>query len=215
MIKKISAFAAAAIMAATMSVSAFAATYEQTVQAAKEAGVQSNNVQELDNFLQVHKDCFTSAQYDDMIADLNNIRDTYVAPYCKGGAKQVVNKAPADLTEADKILIGKEWTEADKKAIQDDLIALGKKHDVIVTITKVDDAHFSVAAEHKHGNDSSSNGNGNKNNNGGSGTTIKSDNPVAATGAETETSNAAAAVAAVSLAVAGFGVFMIAKKNKA
>ncbi|MCR5021515.1 hypothetical protein [Ruminococcus sp.] len=215
MIKKISAFAAAAIMAATMSVSAFAATYEQTVQAAKEAGVQSNNVQELDNFLQVHKDCFTSAQYDDMIADLNNIRDTYVAPYCKGGAKQVVNKAPADLTEADKILIGKEWTEADKKAIQDDLIALGKKHDVIVTITKVDDAHFSVAAEHKHGNDSSSNGNGSKNNNGGSGTTIKSDNPVAATGAETETSNAAAAVAAVSLAVAGFGVFMIAKKNKA
>ncbi len=217
MIKKISAFAAAAIMAATMSVSAFAATYEQTVQAAKEAGVQSNNVQELDNFLQVHKDCFTSAQYDDMIADLNNIRDTYVAPYCQGGAKQVVNKAPADLTEADKILIGKEWTEADKKAIQDDLIALGKKHDVIVTITKVDDAHFSVAAEHKHGNDSSSNGNGSgsKNNNGGSGTTIKSDNPVAATGAETETSNAAAAVAAVSLAVAGFGVFMIAKKNKA
>ena len=218
MIKKISAFAAAAVIAASLSVSAFATTYEDAVQAAKDAGVQSNNVQELDNFLQVHKDCFTSDEYDDMINDLKNISDTYVAPYCLGGSKEKVAKAPADLSEQDKILIGKEWTEDEKKAIQDDLINLGKKHNVIVTITKVDDAHFAVAAEHKHGDSSSSgsgNGNGGNNNNGG-GTTIKSDNPVASTGAgETNTSNAAAAVAAVTLAMAGFGVFMVAKKNRA
>ena len=111
MIKKISAIAAAAVMAATMSIAAYATTYEDAVKAAKEAGVQSNNVQELDNFLQVHKDCFTSAQYDEMIADLNNIRDTYVAPYCKGGAKQVIDKTPAELTEADKIAVGKAEAE--------------------------------------------------------------------------------------------------------
>ena len=219
MIKKISAFAAATVIAASMSISAFATTYEDAVQAAKDAGVQANNVQELDNFLQVHKDCFTSDEYDDMIAELNNIKNTYVAPYCLGGAKEKVAKAPADLSEQDKILIGKEWTEDEKKAIQDALINLGKKHNVTVTITKVDDVHFAVAAEHKHDN-SSSNGNGSGNGNGGSnnagGTTIKSDNPVASTGAgETETSSAAAAVAAVTLAMAGFGVFMVAKKNRA
>ncbi|SFD34039.1 hypothetical protein [Ruminococcus albus] len=216
MIKKISAFAAAAVIAASLSVSAFATTYEDAVAAAKAAGVQSNNVQELDNFLQVHKDCFTSDEYDDMIADLNNIRDTYVAPYCLGGSKEKVAKAPADLSEQDKILIGKEWTEDEKKAIQNDLINLGKKHNVIVTITKVDDAHFTVAAEHKHDSSSSNGNNSNNSNNNGGGTTIKSDNPVASTGAgETETSNAAAAVAAVTLAMAGFGVFMVAKKNRA
>jgi hypothetical protein len=215
MIKKISAFAAASILAATMSISAFATTYEDAVQAAKDAGVQANNVQELDNFLQAHKDCFTSSQYDDMIADLNNIRDTYVAPYCLGGAKQVIAKAPGELTEQDKITIGREWTEDEKKAIRDDLVALGKKHDVVVTITKVDEAHFAVAAEHKHGNDSSNSGSNNNNSKAGGGVTTKSDNPVADTGAAAEeTSNTAAAVAAVTLAMAGFGVFMIAKKNK-
>ena len=64
MFKKISAFVAAAALAATMTVTAFATNNEDAVKAAKEAGVQANNVQELDNFLQVHKDCFTSEQYD-------------------------------------------------------------------------------------------------------------------------------------------------------
>jgi len=222
MIKKISAIAAAAVMAATMSIAAYATTYEDAVKAAKEAGVQSNNVQELDNFLQVHKDCFTSAQYDEMIADLNNIRDTYVAPYCKGGSKQVIDKTPAELTEADKIAVGKNWTEDEKKAICDDLIALGKRYDVVVTITNVDKSHYAVAAEHKHSGDSSnsSNSSSKKDNNNTSskaagGTTTKSDNPVADTGAEAETSNTAAAVAAAALAAAGLGVVVMAKKNRA
>lgn len=226
MFKKISAFAAAAMLAATMSVSAFATTYEDAVQAAKDAGVQSNNVQELDNFLQVHKDCFTSDEYDDMIAELNSIRDTYVAPYCKGGSKKIIDKDPSALDESDKLLIGKEWTEDEKKAVQDALINLGKRHNVVVTITKVDDAHFAVAAQHDHddsnnsGSSNSGSNNGGSTNNGGGnnggGTTIKSDSPVAQTGAEeAQTSGAAAAVAAVTLAMAGFGVFMVAKKNRA
>ncbi|EGC01498.1 MULTISPECIES: hypothetical protein [Ruminococcus] len=221
MIKKISAIAAAAVMAATMSIAAYATTYEDAVQAAKDAGVQSNNVQELDNFLQVHKDCFTSAQYDEMIADLNNIRDTYVAPYCKGGAKMVVDKAPADLTEADKILVGRNWTEDEKKAITDDLVNLGKRYGVTITVTNIDKAHYAVAAEHPHGNDSNNSNSSkkdgsNSSKSGGSGVTTQTDKPVADTGAgETETSNTAAAVAAVALAAAGLGVVVMAKKNRA
>ena len=208
MLKRFSAIAAAAVIAATMSISAFATGYEDAVQAAKDAGVQSNNVQELDNFLQVHKDCFTSDQYDDMINTLNGIRDKYVAPYCKGGDKQLFDKAPGELTEEEKIQIGKQWTDDERKDVQDTLIALGKKYDVTVTIKQGDDkAHYIVSAEHKHKDSSSSKVAG--------GTTTKTDNPVAATGAETESSNAAAAIAAAVLAMAGFGVAVIAKKNKA
>lgn len=206
MIKKISAIAAAAVIAATMSVTAFATGYEDAVNAAKEGGIQANNVQEMDNFLQVHKDCFTSAQYDEMIKTLNEIRDTYVAPYCKDGDKMVVDKTPAELTEDDKITIGKQWSEDDKNAIIDALVTMGKKYDVTITVTKVDDAHYSVAAEHKHKDSSSSKAGG---------TTTKTDSPVAATGAENESSNAAVAVAAVTLAVAGLGAVVVAKKNRA
>ena len=213
MFKKISAFVAAAALAATMTVTAFATNNEDAVKAAKEAGVQANNVQELDNFLQVHKDCFTSEQYDDMISTLNGIRDKYVAPYCKGGEKQVVDKTPAELTEEDKLVIGKNWTDEDRKGIIDSLKNLGKKYDVVVTVTPVDKAHYTVAAEHKH-TDSSSTTDSKGGTNPAGGTTIKSDTPVANTGAAAGESHTAAAVAAVSLAVAGVGAAVIIKKNK-
>ena len=213
MIKKISAFVAAAALAATMTVTAFATNNEDAVKAAKEAGVQANNVQELDNFLQVHKDCFTSEQYDDMISTLNGIRDKYVAPYCKGGEKQVVDKTPAELTEEDKLVVGKNWTDEDRKGIIDSLKNLGKKYDVVVTVTPVDKAHYTVAAEHKH-TDSSSTTDSKGGTNPAGGTTIKSDTPVANTGAAAGESHTAAAVAAVSLAVAGVGAAVIIKKNK-
>ncbi len=213
MFKKISAFVAAAALAATMTVTAFATNNEDAVKAAKEAGVQANNVQELDNFLQVHKDCFTSEQYDDMISTLNGIRDKYVAPYCKGGEKQVVDKTPAELTEEDKLVVGKNWTDEDRKGIIDSLKNLGKKYDVVVTVTPVDKAHYTVAAEHKHP-DSSSTTDSKGGTNPAGGTTIKSDTPVANTGAAAGESHTAAAVAAVSLAVAGVGAAVIIKKNK-
>jgi hypothetical protein len=214
MFKKISAFVAAAALAATMTVTAFATNNEDAVKAAKEAGVQANNVQELDNFLQVHKDCFTSEQYDDMISTLNGIRDKYVAPYCKGGEKQVVDKTPAELTEEDKLVVGKNWTDDDRNAIIDSLVNLGKKYDVVVTVTPVDKAHYTVAAEHKHTDSSSSNTDSKGGTNPAGGTTIKSDTPVANTGAAAGESHTAAAVAAVSLAVAGVGAAVIIKKNK-
>ncbi|MBR2305465.1 MAG: hypothetical protein IJ871_10100 [Ruminococcus sp.] len=214
MFKKISAFVAAAALAATMTVTAFATNNEDAVKAAKEAGVQANNVQELDNFLQVHKDCFTSEQYDDMISTLNGIRDKYVAPYCKGGEKQVVDKTPAELTEEDKLVVGKNWTDEDRNAIIDSLVNLGKKYDVVVTVTPVDKAHYTVAAEHKHTDSSSSTTDSKGGTNPAGGTTIKSDTPVANTGAAAGESHTAAAVAAVSLAVAGVGAAVIIKKNK-
>lgn len=213
MFKKISAFVAAAALAATMTVTAFATNNEDAVQAAREAGVQANNVQELDNFLQVHKDCFTSEQYDDMIKVLNEVRDKYVAPYCKGGEKEVIAKTPAELTEEDKIVVGRNWTDEDRKGIIDSLVNLGKKYDVVITVTPVDKAHYTVAAEHKHP-DSSSTTDSKGGNNPAGGTTIKSDTPVANTGAAAGESHTAAAVAAVSLAVAGVGAAVIIKKNK-
>lgn len=215
MIKKISAFVAAAAIAATMSVSAFAATNEDAVAAAKAAGVQANNVQELDNFLQVHKDCFTSEQYDDMISTLNGIRDKYVAPYCKGGDKVVVDKTPAELTEDEKIEIGKNWSDADRQDIINTLVNLGKKYDVAVTVTVNDDkVHYTVAAEHKHADSDSKKDDPKSSSASGNGTTIKSDTPVANTGAEVGESHTAAAVAAISLAIAGVGAAVIVKKNR-
>ena len=204
MIKKISAIAAAAVIAAAMSISAFATGYEDAVQAAKDAGVPANNVQELDNFLQVHKDCFTSEQYDDMVKTLKDVQTKYVDPYCKGGDKQVIDKAPAELTEEEKDIVGKNWTKEDRQAIIDSLVNLGKKYDVVVTVKQLDDGkHYTVSAEHKHKNDSKG------------GVTTKTDNPVANTGASEQSSNTAAAAAAVALAAAGCGVFVIAKKNRA
>ena len=237
MFKKISAIAAAAVIAASMSVSAYATTYQDAVDAAKAAGVQTLNVQQLDNFLQPNSDCFTSEEYDDMISVLNGVRDKYVAPYCKGGSKQIFDKTPGELTEEDKIVLGRNWTEAEKQDIQKTLIDLGAKYDVQITITQDDKAHYTVAAEidlakrpHR-GNDSgnqkgegdsnkdknsSSKGSGTTSSKASGGTQTKTDNPVASTGAEEQSSNgAAAAVAAVTLALAGFGVAVVAKKNKA
>lgn len=161
MIKKIIAFAAAVVIAASMStISAFASgtTYEDLVQAAKEGGFMSHNVEELDCFLQEHKDCFTGDDYDYMIADLNKIRDIYIAPYCIGGFKEKVAKAPADLNDKEKITIIKEWTEDEKMAIINDVVNLGKKFNIIVTYTKyIDyddgsdyDLCYKIQYEHKH-----------------------------------------------------------------
>ena len=80
MLKTISAIAAATVAASALAVSASATTYKDAVQAAKDAGVQATNVQELSNFLEPNADYFSSDDYDYMISVLNNVRDTYVAP---------------------------------------------------------------------------------------------------------------------------------------
>lgn len=205
MIKKISAVAAAAIIAATMSVSAFATGYQDAVDAAKSAGVPATNVQELDNFLQPNKDEFTSAQYDGMIKDMNAVRDKYIAPYCKGGDKQVVDKAPADLTEADKDTIGKQLTKEQREAFLDEVVEMGKKYNVTINIKQAaDGVHYTVSAKMNKKDDSKG------------GTGIKDDEPVSPTGGSTESSNTAAvAAAAVTLALAGVGVAIVTKKNRA
>ena len=197
MIKKISAIAAAAVIAATMSISAFATNNEDAVQAAKDAGVPATNVQELSNFLEPNKDKFTSAQYDDMIATLNKVRDDYVAPK----AQSMFNKTPAQLTEDEKTQIRNSWTKEEKQAIANTLTALGEKYGVTVDI-----AGGTVGATVKSDSKDSSKG---------TGTQTKTDSPVAATGNETTSSNAAAAAAAVTLAMAGIGVVVVAKKNRA
>jgi len=195
--KVIAASAVSAAMAASMAVSASAATtWEDAVQAAKDCGVQATNVQELSNFLEPNKDKFTSAQYDDMIADMKALSDKYVLP----GA-QKLGKTPAELTEDDKLAIGKAWSEADREAIISDLKALGDKYGVEVTVTKLSKSGYSVSAKMKDG----------------SGTQTTTTSAVANTGNETAetTTGGAVAFAGVALVLAATGAVIVSRKNRA
>lgn len=193
MFKKVSAVAASVVMAAAMAISASAATYEDAVQAAKDGGVQAHNVQQLETFLVANKDYFTADQYDAMIADLNAVVDKYVKPL----ATSMYNKAPADLTEDERDALGKKFTEADREAIKKDLIDLGAKYNVTVTVTKsTQNVGFDVSA--KIGE-----------------VETPVDPPIQPTGAEASSASAlpVAGAAAVVL-LAGAGIVVVAKKNK-
>ncbi|SDA21940.1 hypothetical protein SAMN02910447_02126 [Ruminococcus sp. YE71] len=195
--KVLTASAFAAAIAATMGISASAATWQEAVQAAKDCGVQSHNVQELSNFLEPNASKFTAAQYDDMIADMKAVSDKYVAPK----ATELFNKKPGDLTEDEKIQIGKTWSEDDKQAIINDLVALGAKYNVEVTVTKADKAHYNVSAKMKDG----------------SGTQTTTTSAVAGTGAEAAETGAgnAVAFAGVALVLAATGAVIVSRKNRA
>ncbi len=195
--KVITASAVAMALAASMSVVASAATWSDCVQAAKDCGVQSHNVQELSNFLEPNKDKFTSAQYDDMIADLKAVSDKYVAPK----ATELFNKTPGELTEDEKVAIGKTWSQADKDAIIKDLVDLGAKYNVEVTVTKANEKTYNVSAKMKDG----------------SGTQITTTSTVANTGNETaeSTSGGAIAFAGVALVLAATGAVIVSRKNRA
>lgn len=210
MFKKISAFAAAAAIAAMMAVPAFATTYEDCVQAAKEAGVPDYNVQQLSNFLEPNADQFTSDEYDDMIATLNKVRDEYVFPAAQKLFGLTDISQLADLTEEQKEKIRNYWSAEERQAIYDTLVKLGEKYGVTISLTYNDEYGLADGAAATIKRDSSTNKDG-------GGVTTPLDPPVAATGAATEdtTSNAAPLAAAVTLAVAGLGVVVISKKNKA
>ncbi|MBR1863125.1 MAG: hypothetical protein IJ806_03435 [Ruminococcus sp.] len=189
--KRISAFTAAAVMAVSMAVVASATTYQDAVDAAKKAGVPEKNVSELEKFLEPNKDKFTSAQYDEMIAELNKIKDAYVVPHLS----QVGAASTEALTADQKKAIGKLWSNTEKDAIANALIALGAKYNVTVTVKDLYTAAPSVTA--------AINGN----------TQTGSDKPVANTGAESPAAGAAAAAVAT-LAFAGTALAITAKKNR-
>jgi hypothetical protein len=196
-IKVISASVAAAALAASMSVVASAATWEDAVQAAKDGGVQAHNVQELSNFLEPNKDKFTSAQYDDMIATLKSVSDKYVAP----NATKLYNKTPAELTEDEKIKVGRELTEAEKQEIIKTLKDLGAKYNVEVTVTQANKSTYNVSAKMKDA----------------AGTQTTTTSAVANTGNETaeSTTGAPVAFAGVALVLAATGAVIVSRKNRA
>ncbi len=230
-LKVLSTAAVSVALAASMAVTASAATYTDAVQAAKDNGVQANNVKELENFLEPNQDYFTAAQYDDMIADINAIGEKYVAPL----AKELFDKTPAELTEDEKIDLGQHWTQDDRTAIINDLVALGKKYDVVITATQLDRAHYHVEAYIKGSESDDSGKSGNttddgkdkdgkdtagstdkKDDNKGGNVQTASDKPVADTGAEDEAETNAASVAALfTVALAACGIAVVARKNKA
>ena len=206
LVRLLSASLITAALATGMSISASATTYEDAVEAAEEAGVQAINVQELENFLEPNADYFTSDEYDDMIDVMNDIRDTYVTPL----AEELFDKTPGELTEDEKITLGKNWSDDDRQDIIDTLVNLGAKYDVEVTVTFVSKSQYTVSAAISSDDDDSSSS--------GSGTTIvvTSDN-VADTGAEAESDVNAGVLAGAGavLVLALTGVVIAAKKNKA
>ena len=197
-IKKIlSAAALSVVMAATMAVSASAATANDAVDAAKKAGVQSHNVQQLSNFLEAYSDHFTAAQYDTMVATLQETGDKYVAPI----ADKLFQKAPADLTEDERVAVGRD-PEFDEKGVIDSLVALGDKVGVKVTVTKsTDNIGYDVSAVIPGGDDSKPIVN-------------PADNPVAPTGDAADINAAAAVIAGIAILFAGAGIVVVARKNK-
>lgn len=215
MLKTISAIAAATVAASALAVSASATTYKDAVQAAKDAGVQATNVQELSNFLEPNADYFSSDDYDYMISVLNNVRDTYVAPK----AQELFGKTPAELTEDEKVEVGKSWSAEDRAAIKSTLVDLGAKYDVEVNIDKLGQEDFTVEAKIKpkdsSSTDSNSSGSGSSSSNGGGTQTVITD-PVAPTGGEVEGGVNAGVVAGAGLAVvlAATGIIVVARKNK-
>lgn len=215
MLKTISAIAAATVAASALAVSASATTYKDAVQAAKDAGVQATNVQELSNFLEPNADYFSSDDYDYMISVLNNVRDTYVAPK----AQELFGKTPAELTEDEKVEVGKSWSAEDRAAIKSTLVDLGAKYDVEVDVEKLGQENFTVEAKIKpkdsSSSDSNSSSSGSNSSNGGGTQTVITD-PVAHTGGEVEGGVSAGVVAGAGLAVvlAATGIIVVARKNK-
>ncbi|MBR1393660.1 MAG: hypothetical protein IJ561_07475 [Ruminococcus sp.] len=190
--KRVSAVVASAAMAATMAITASAATYEDAVQAAKDAGVQAHNVQQLSNFLEPNKDKFTSDQYDKMIEAVKSVSDTYIAPK----ATELFSKKPAELTEDEKVQIGKSFSEDDKAAIIKALVDLGASVGVEVT-AEVSNSNigFDVSAKFN-------------------GVETPVDDPVAQTGDAADFNTTIAFVAACAVLLAGTGLVVVAKKNK-
>lgn len=206
MIKKISAIAAAAAIAATMSVSAFAATKDEAVKAAQDAGVPGYYVTQLDNYLTKNEKNFSSAQYDDMVKSVKSTADKYVAPIAN---RKFNGKTPAQLSELERKEIAKD-PEFDAKACADALIDLGNRVGVKVTAEKNADGRWTIEATDPS---ASNNVENTKNTTTGTGTSTKTDAAVAGTGAETESNNAAAVAAAIALALSAVGISVVAKKN--
>ena len=130
--KSISASVTAFIIASTMVVSASAASSADVVSAAKSAGVPSNHVSELKNYLDSHASKFSSADYDYMVKALSDCGATYVQPVADklfGAGTDL-----ASLTNDQLRQVFKEMGEDSRKAIADACVATGKHFGVTIKV---------------------------------------------------------------------------------
>ncbi len=215
-LKTVTTSVVAASLACTMVFSASAATADDAVQAAKDAGVQSINIVELENFFKTAT--FTSDEYQLMIDTVNKVKETYVTPL----AKELFNKTPAELTEDEKVELGQHWTAEEKQAIINELVELGKKVDVEVDADMFTKSEYHVTATKKTPSTTTSNGTNSTNSttdgktsgsttSTGTGATIGVSNKVIADTGDTaeDSSSVAMAIAGlVALATAGSAVVL-------
>lgn len=225
-LKTLCASLTAAALAGAMATTAFASstTWEDVVSAAENCGVQARNVQELSNFLE-HADAdnyFTSDDYDYMISVMQDVCDTYVVDL----AYELFGKTPAELTEDEKVQLGKNWSIDDRTAIINALLELGEKYNVEIDVDALtgsydSTANYTVAASYTlttSGDDSSSSDSSSASSTSSTttGTIVKTTDAVAATGTSEEASSdgGVVGIAAGLLALTTAGVIIVAKKNK-
>ena len=136
--KSISASVTAFIIASTMVVSASAASSADVVSAAKSAGVPSNHVSELKNYL------------DYMVKALSDCGATYVQPVADklfGAGTDL-----ASLTNDQLRQVFKEMGEDSRKAIADACVATGKHFGVTIKVDELTSKDWNVQVVDSDGN---------------------------------------------------------------
>jgi len=208
--KSISASVTAFIIASTMVVSASAASSADVVSAAKSAGVPSNHVSELKNYLDSHASKFSSAaalfiffvsfaiisvsslRFIDSLSDCGA---TYVQPVADklfGAGTDL-----ASLTNDQLRQVFKEMGEDSRKAIADACVATGKHFGVTIKVDELTSKDWNVQVVDSDGNTNigTNTGNGSLN-----------------TGANSMTAVQVAAV--LTLALSAFGITVAVKKKE-
>jgi hypothetical protein len=183
-------------------------TLIDVVEAAKNAGVNSINVQTLRNFLILNDEYFDSDDYADFIDAVNEIRDLYITDL----AYALFYKTPDQLTESERYDVYDALSHADKVAIQKDFIDLANDHGVLLTwdwdANGYPVVYGSIRGKYDQATTKASSGASNVQVAGGS--------AVANTGDVAQEGNSsAAAFAGVALALAAAGVVIVARKNRA
>ena len=191
--KSISASVTAFIIASTMVVSASAASSADVVSAAKSAGVPSNHVSELKNYLDSHASKFSSADYDYMVKALSDCGATYVQPVADklfGAGTDLASLTNDQLRQVFK-------GEDSRKAIADACVATGNHFGVTIKVDELTSKDWNVQVVDSDGNTNigTNTGNGSLN-----------------TGANSMTAVQVAAV--LTLALSAFGITVAVKKNK-
>ena len=196
LIKSISASVTALVIASSMVISASAASSAaDVVAAAKSAGVPSNHVSELKNYLDSHASDFSAADYDYMIKALSDTAAAYVQPVADklfGAGTDL-----ASLTNDQLRQVFREMGENSRKAIADACVATGKHFGVTIKVDELNSKDWTVQVVDSNGNTNMGTTTGDKALN---------------TGANGMTAVEFAAV--LTLALSAFGIGVVVKKNR-